>query len=796
MIERGGGRTRGLALAGVICALLAGPAAAFDEATANRVLQFAQQQLARTASQVPTNQYPKSSLPNGTWRLIPATDMIGWTQGFFPGELWLMHQMTGDPTWRTRAAAWTSSLEIQKCNMQTHDLGFKFMPSFGLGYQMTRDEAYRQVLLTAAGALASRYNPRVGIISCCDWNPDWRLPLVVDTMMNLELLLWGSQNGGQVGWRDMAVNHALRTLSDLVRPDGSTYHVADYDPNTGALRFQGTFQGYSDASTWTRGQAWAVYGYTMVYRYTRDARMLEAAQRVTDYYLSRLPADGVPPWDFDAPASQQVKDSSAAAIVASALLELSRLVPDARKQEQYWSAAMRMLDALSSPAYLAQGTNSPGILLHGVGHYPAGQEVDVSLIYGDYYFIEALRRFKQNPLPPSPGIWYSRVNFVEAVRSLGTGNTGVRTVEFDLTPQAYPLDAVVGYADSSVPVTSFSSMAMLLRMNPSGFFDVRNGGAYAAVTAVPYAANATYHVRMVADLPARVYSVWVRPPGGAEILIADRYAFRADAPLTDDLGKVVLKSGYVDNEFRVANHTVRAPGEIWYSRQGFYASLHDLGRGNTGVQSIEFDVRPLRAGIDGIIGYADSSTTVTLRSHLAMLVRMNPSGYFDVFNGTSHAALNRVYYSANATYHVRILADVPARRYSVWVRPPGGGEVLVADRYAFRSDAPLTDDLGQVSTKSGADNDFWVANHTLVPVSGVSLGAQEGESSEAPEAGPAGVAPPEVVEASVGAAPLGCSATAGSGALASGGLLLWLLRAGRRSRASRSREAASNPAAR
>ncbi|SEL11412.1 unsaturated chondroitin disaccharide hydrolase [Stigmatella aurantiaca] len=771
MVYGGKRKTRILAFLSTLCALVAGPARAFDEAAADRALQFAQEQLVRTAAQVPANQYPKSSLPNGTWRLIPATDLLGWTQGFFPGELWYMYQQTGVATWRVRADTWTRNLEVQKSNMQTHDLGFKFIPSYALAYQLTGDDYYRQVLLTAAGSLASRYNPRVGIINCCDWNPDWQLPLVIDTMMNLELLLWGAQNGGQVGWRDMAVNHALRTLSDLVRADGSTFHVADYDRNTGALRFQGTYQGYSNTSTWTRGQAWAVYGYTLLYRYTRDPRMLEAAQKVTGYYLSRLPADGIPPWDFDAPASQMLKDSSAAAAVASALLELTNYVPDASTQLQYWNAAMQMLDTLSSPAYLAAGTNSPGILLHGVGHYPAGQEVDVSLVYGDYYFIEALRRFKQQPMPPSPGIWYSRLFFAEAVRELGPGNTGLRTIEFDVTPLDASIDGVVGYADSATSVTAYSQLSMLVRMNPSGWFDVYNGTGYAAATTLLYVANTPYHVRISADLDARQYSVWVRPQGGAEVLLADRYAFRSTAPVMDDIGKAVLKSGTRDNEFRVANHTVRAVGETWYSRQGFYASLHALGTGNTGMQSIEFDVRPLRAPIDGVIGYADSSTTVTERSHLAMALRMGPNGIFEVYNGSGYAAVNRVPYTLNSIYHVRMVADVPAQRYSVWLRPPGGTEILLADRYAFRSDAPLTDELGQLSLKSGSNDDYWVANHTVRSVTGARLALSQ---EVAPLNGDAAGESQELAA--------GCSTAGGVGALTPLGLLLWLSQRRRASR--------------
>ncbi|HEX8704805.1 MAG TPA: hypothetical protein VF815_38590, partial [Myxococcaceae bacterium] len=387
-----------LALTVVSALLAATPSLAqsptFDAADADRVLSVARQQLARTAGAVTTTQYPRSTRSDGTWTTLPNTNLTGWTQGFFPGNLWLMHQAGGEAVWRTRADAWTRNLELQKTNTQTHDLGFKFLLSFGHGYLLTGDPYYRDVLVTAARSLAVRFNPTVGIIDCCDWNTAWDVPLVVDTMMNLELLFWASRNGGDAAWNDMALRHALKTMTDLVRADGSTFHVVDYT-GTGGIRSRGTFQGFSDSSTWARGQAWAIYGFTMAYRYTRDSRMLQTAQKVTDYYLARLPADGVPFWDFDAPTSQQLKDSSAAAIVASALLELSGFVTDPATQARYRDAALRMLETLASPAYLTSGTSTYAILNHGVGHFPAGQEIDVGLIYGDYYLLEAVLRFKQ-----------------------------------------------------------------------------------------------------------------------------------------------------------------------------------------------------------------------------------------------------------------------------------------------------------------------------------------------------------------------------------------------------------------
>ncbi|HZH13584.1 MAG TPA: glycoside hydrolase family 88 protein [Archangium sp.] len=553
-------------MVGCFCLLAAGPARAFDGAAADRVLQTAQQKLRATASNpsIPTNQYPKATT-SGPWRLVSNTANIDWVQGFFPGQLWLMYEQGRDPFWRTKADAWTRSLDIQKSNPDlrqiTHDLGFKFMGSYGEAYRLTGDDSYRQVMLTAAGSLARRFNPTVGVIDCCDWNDGtWQVPMVTDTMMNLELLFWGARNGGNPAWNDMALRHALKTAADMVRADGGTFHVVDYN-TSGGIRSRSTFQGFSNSSTWSRGQAWAIYGFTMSYRYTRDPRILQAAQKVTDYYLARLPADSVPNWDFNAPADQQQKDSSAAAIVASALQELSRYVADPALALRYRNAALAMLDSLASPAYLNPATSGgPGILLHGTAFYrtaikPSGEDIDKSLIYGDYYLVEAVNRFK---LWNQDG-WLSTLGFPESVRGLGTGNTGVRVVEFDVTPLSKLIDGVIGYADTSTNVTGYPSLAMSLRMNPSGFFDVRRGAAYAALASVPYEANTTYHVRMRTDLAAKTYSVWVRPPGGAEVLLADRFAFRSDSPPTDDLGKVSLKSGHFDNEFRVRNHTVQAP---------------------------------------------------------------------------------------------------------------------------------------------------------------------------------------------------------------------------------------------
>ena len=232
------GAVLGLMLMGMVSPT----AHAFEDADAIRVFTFARAQLADTTAEMPSvNRSPKASLSNGTWTTVANTDRIAWTQGFFPGSMWLMFQVASEPIWRDRADMWTRPLEVQKTNTETHDLGFKMFLSFGQAWRLTGNTYYRDVLLTSADSLATRYNSQIGIIKCCDWNPNWNIPLVTDTMMDIELLLWASQNG-RPAYRAMAVNHALKTLADAVRPDGSSFHYVDYR-NDGTIRSRGTFQG-------------------------------------------------------------------------------------------------------------------------------------------------------------------------------------------------------------------------------------------------------------------------------------------------------------------------------------------------------------------------------------------------------------------------------------------------------------------------------------------------------------------------------------------------------------------------
>jgi hypothetical protein len=364
---------------------------------AEQALAFARVQAIRALESLGDSlAYPRSSGRDGQWTYTPADD---WTSGFFPGLLWYLAGASQEPMLGRAAVRWTAGLEAQQWNRTTHDLGFMMFCSYGNGLRVDTSGRYRRVLLQSAATLARRFNPRVGCIKSWDWNAAWQFPVIVDNMMNLELLFWASKNGGGPALREMAVTHALTTMRHHLRPDGSTFHVVNFDTGTGAVLGKFTHQGATDSSVWARGQAWSVYGFTMTFRETGDARFLDAARLVTKFFLDHLPPDHVPYWDFRAPnIPEEPRDVSAAAIVTSALLELSTLVPDGEERRSYRHAAETLLGALTSSPWLARGTASPGILNHATGNKPGGKEIDVSLIYADYYMVEALLRYqKLNP---------------------------------------------------------------------------------------------------------------------------------------------------------------------------------------------------------------------------------------------------------------------------------------------------------------------------------------------------------------------------------------------------------------
>lgn len=319
-----------------------------------------------------------------------------WTSGFFPGSLWLLYDYTGDAKWREAAKNYTERLDRIKLFHGHHDVGFMLGCSYGQGWRLTKDPGYRDVLVIGAHSLARRYKPEVGLIRSWDFG-SWKYPVIVDNMMNLELLAWGARNGGDIELYRIAISHADRTRTNHFRPDYSSYHVLDYDPATGAVLKRMTHQGAADESAWARGQAWGLYGFTMMYRETQRPDFLAQATNIANFIMNhpRLPADKVPYWDFDAPGIPNTpRDASAAAIMSSALIELSGFVTGEAKQK-YLELARQQLLTLSSPAYRAlPGENGHFLLMHSVGSYPETREVDVPLNYADYYFLEALLRYR------------------------------------------------------------------------------------------------------------------------------------------------------------------------------------------------------------------------------------------------------------------------------------------------------------------------------------------------------------------------------------------------------------------
>lgn len=376
----------GLAVVLGFCTCAHQPSGTLD---VNKALDYCAKQTQRTLTELKTDSgidytmMPRNIMADEQhWNCRKATKEE-WCAGFWPGVLWYDYEYTKDKQVLEEAENFTHSLKfLSHIPAYDHDLGFLVFCSYGNGYRLTKNPAYKQVILDTADTLATLFNPIVGTI--LSWPREveprnWPHNTIMDNMINLEMLFWAAKNGGNPYLYDIAVSHADKTMKSQFRPDYTSYHVAVYDTITGNLIKGVTHQGYADSTMWARGQAWAIYGYTVVYRETKDPKYLDFAQKVTDVYLDRLPEDKVPYWDFDDPSIPDApRDASAGAVVASALLELSTYLPNGTGK-RYKDAAIEMLTSLSSDSYQS-GESKPSFLLHSVGHWPNHSEIDASII--------------------------------------------------------------------------------------------------------------------------------------------------------------------------------------------------------------------------------------------------------------------------------------------------------------------------------------------------------------------------------------------------------------------------------
>ena len=363
----------------------------------DQVLSRAESQsllLAKTMEEIP-DALPRTVDKEGK---LVTSNSAWWCSGFFPGTLWYLYENSGNKELEKYAWMFTNRINKEQYNKGTHDLGFMLYCSYGNALRITDVDSCKRVLLNGAASLSSRFNGKVGCIQSWGRSSKWQFPVIIDNMMNLEFLMWAAKASGDNRFRDIAVTHANTTISNHFRPDYSSYHVVSYVPETGKVEVKCTHQGYSDESAWARGQVWGLYGFGMMYRETRDKRYLDQAKRIAAFLMNHpnMPADKIPYWDFNAPdIPNALRDASAAAIMASSLIELSQFVEEPLKQD-YLAFAESQLRTLASPQYLAEtGTNGCFILKHGVGHLPGNSEVDVPLTYGDYYFVEALLRYRK-----------------------------------------------------------------------------------------------------------------------------------------------------------------------------------------------------------------------------------------------------------------------------------------------------------------------------------------------------------------------------------------------------------------
>ncbi|MFD5796482.1 glucuronyl hydrolase [Streptomyces diastatochromogenes] len=314
-----------------------------------------------------------------------------WVGGFWPGTLWMAWLHSGDDTFRTLALDSAKKLAPRQTDTTTHDLGFLFYPSWVTAWRLTGDDTWRAGAVRAADSLSRRYNPTGRFIRA--WgalnDPNNAGRVIMDTMMNLDLLAFASEQTGDGKYLDIAAEHAKTAQRVFPRPDGSTPHVYDFDPATGAPIGPGTVQGYSPTSCWARGQAWGIYGFTTIHRRTGDQEFLTTARRLADYALGALTPDHVPVWDYRAPQQPyDVKDASAGAIMACGLLDLST----ATGRPEYREAALRLLTALAKTCLTTNSARAEAVVARCTRNRPAEEGIEISLPYADYYLLEGILR--------------------------------------------------------------------------------------------------------------------------------------------------------------------------------------------------------------------------------------------------------------------------------------------------------------------------------------------------------------------------------------------------------------------
>lgn len=355
-------------------------------------------QLNKAAQTYKPGKNPRSVNPNGTIRIAGITD---WTTGFFPGTLWYGYELTGDKNLAEDAKKFTLALDSIRNITNTHDLGFMLYCSYGNAFRITGDKTYLPVLQDGAKHLAARFNPKVGVIRSWDFSW-WHYPVIIDNMMNLEYLYWAATEFKNPAYANIASTHAATTMKNHFRKDFSSYHVVDYDAATGKVLAKKTHQGLTDESAWARGQAWGLYGYSMCYRNSKNPAFLAQAENIAKFIMNHptMQKNKIPAWDLDVHNAQDLdtdgqapRDASAAAVIASALLDLSTQVKDGKK---YVDHAEQILKSLSSDEYLAKpGENGLFILKHSVGAFLYNSEIDTPLDYADYYYLEALKKYAE-----------------------------------------------------------------------------------------------------------------------------------------------------------------------------------------------------------------------------------------------------------------------------------------------------------------------------------------------------------------------------------------------------------------